>query len=152
MNREQALAAYVEEVSLDRDFWRRSNCMLFVGRWVAIVRPSFDVSRWIDAHGSLAEASADVKRAGGMAALFASEAARAGLDEIDPAAAELGDVGFFEIPEAAMRLGSSVSGETLFPSAIRSALHWMVRGGDGVGRIAANGPRARRQPVRAWRV
>lgn len=152
MDRENLLAAYIEEISLDRDFWGRSNCMLFVGRWVAIVRPAFDVGRWIGAHGSLADAAPDVERAGGMPALFAAEAARAGLDEIDPAEAALGDVGFFAIPEEAMRLGSATPGATLFPSAIRTALHWAVRGGDGVGRIAAQGPRGPRLPLRAWRV
>lgn len=145
------LAAYIEEVSLDTDFWARSNCMLFVGRWVAMIRPEYDVTRWLGAHRSLEEAMADVSAAGGMAALFAAEAARAGLIEIAPSEAEIGDVGYFEVTDVETRLGEVAKRlpARLYPACIRGPRHWCVRGGDGVGRVSAEG---RYQPVRVWRV
>ncbi len=156
MSRDKLLAEYLQDISLEADFWGRSNCMLFVARWVGIVRPSYDPSPWIGAHRSMADAARDILKAGGMAKMFEREAAKAGLAEIAPEEAELGDVGMFEVKDAAAVIGvdipelSAGGKRTLYPGCIRTARHWAVRGGDGVGRVLAEG--GRMQPIRVWRV
>lgn len=141
-DRHERLAGYLDEVSADARFWERSHCLLFLARWVAIERPSFDLKPFLGRCTGPVTAHKILVAEGGVDALVEREAAAAGLPAVDPAAATIGAIGLIRVPRA--RGGHRTFG------CIRGLDEWVVRSREGTTHLKAATMKIR--PHLAWSV
>ncbi|GBD48107.1 DUF6950 family protein [Methylopila sp. Yamaguchi] len=139
---EERLDEYLDEVSEDVRFWQDSHCLLFLARWVAVVRPDFALEPLLGRVSGPVSAYRFLQREGGVDAYVSSEAARAGLALTTAAAARLGAIGLVRVPRA--------KGGDLTFGCIRTASRWSIRTREGLVELDAS--RIRVQPHLVWDV
>lgn len=138
----ERLDEYLDEVSEDVRFWQDSHCLLFLARWVAVVRPDFVVEPLLGRVSGPVSAYRFLQREGGVDAYVSAEATRAGLVPTDAAAARLGAIGLIRVPRA--------KGGHLTFGCIRTAARWSLRTRDGLVELDVS--RIRVQPHLVWDV
>lgn len=142
-DRSERLAEYIAGVGADARFWPNDHCLLYLGRWVAVIRPGFDVTPFEGRVTGRIAAHKLLLAAGGVDALLEGEAEKAGLERVAPSDARVGAIGLIRVPRV------NRPGELIF-GCIRTARRWAIRSIDGVVSLSVETIKV--QPHQVWNV